>query len=338
MLEIDGSLGEGGGQMLRTALSLSLVTRTPFRMERIRARRSRPGLMRQHLTAVKAAAEVSHADVVGAEVGSKELEFRPDEAVGGDYRFAVGTAGSVTLVFQTILPALLGADQPSRLTFEGGTHNPMAPPFEFLSRVFAPLVAKMGAGVGLELLRHGFYPAGGGVFRAVVQPGILRPLSLLERGPVRARRAVAAVSSLPPHIARRELDAVKRQLRFSEEECREVELPRGPGPGNVLQIEIESEHVTELITGFGEKGVRAEEIAEQACRETLDYLDAQVPVGAHLADQLLLMMALAGGGAFRTVTPTLHTTTQVDIIRQFLAYDIVCEQESERVWRVEVQS
>jgi RNA 3'-terminal phosphate cyclase (ATP) len=337
MLVIDGSQGEGGGQVLRTSLALSLVTNTPFRVENVRARRSRPGLMRQHLTAVRAAAEVGHAHVSGDEVGSKQLEFRPREVHPGDYRFSVGTAGSVTLVFQTILPALMGADAPSLIMFEGGTHNPMAPPFEFLSRVYAPLVAKMGVGLGLELQRAGFYPAGGGRFRAVVQPGRLQPLTLEERGLIRVRRATAIVSSLPAHVARRELDAVKRILRFNEEECRSLEIPDSPGPGNALQIEIESEHVTELITAFGEKGVRAEEVADRACAETVSYIDADVPVGAHLADQLLPLLALAGGGSFRTVEPTLHTTTQVEIIRNFLACDIACERESERVWRVSCQ-
>jgi RNA 3'-terminal phosphate cyclase (ATP) len=336
MLVIDGSQGEGGGQVLRTSLALSLVTNTPFRIENIRARRSRPGLMRQHLTAVKAAAEVGRAHVSGDEVGSKVLEFRPKEAQPGDYRFSVGTAGSVTLVFQTILPALMGMDAPSMLIFEGGTHNPMAPPFEFLSRVYAPLVAKMGVGLGLELQRAGFYPAGGGRFRAAVQPGRLQALDLVHRGAIQMRRANAIFSSLPSHIARRELDAVKRALRFTEEECRELEVDSA-GPGNVLQIEIECEHVTEIISAFGEKGVRAEDVADQAVVETLQFLDADVPVGAHLADQLLLLLALAGGGSFRTVEPTLHTTTQVEIIKNFLAYDIVCERESEHAWHMEVR-
>jgi RNA 3'-terminal phosphate cyclase (ATP) len=336
MLVIDGAQGEGGGQVLRTALALSLVTNTPFRIENIRALRSRPGLMRQHLTAVKAAAEVGRAHVSGDNVGSKELEFRPRDAQPGDYRFSVGTAGSVTLVFQTILPALLSNDSPSMLILEGGTHNPMAPPFEFLSRVYAPIVARMGVGLGLELQQPGFYPAGGGRFRAVVQPGRLQPIDLLERGNILKRRATAIFSSLPFGVAQRELDAVKRTLEFSDEECRPLEVDSA-GPGNVLQIEIECEHVTEILSAFGEKGVRAEAVADQACAETVSYLDSGMPVGAHLADQLLLLLALAGGGSFRTVEPTAHTMTQVEVIRAFLTYDIVCERESERAWRMEVR-
>jgi RNA 3'-terminal phosphate cyclase (ATP) len=285
---------------------------------------------------VKAAAEVGRANVSGAEVGSKTIEFRPREVLHGDYRFSVGTAGSVTLVLQTVLPALMSADGPSMLTMEGGTHNPMAPPFEFLQRVYAPLVARMGVGVGLELQRPGFYPAGGGQFRAVVQPGKLKPLELLDRGPLRSRIATAIFSSLPSTVARRELDVVKRSLMWSEDECRALELDSA-GPGNVLQLEVESEHACEIVSSFGEKGVRAELVAERACEELANFLDADVPVGAHLADQLLLLLALAGGGSFRTVEPTLHTTTQIDVIRLFLKSDIVCERESERVWRIEVR-
>jgi RNA 3'-terminal phosphate cyclase (ATP) len=275
--------------------------------------------------------------VRGADVGSKWLEFRPEEAQGGEYRFSVGTAGSVTLVFQTIFPALLSADRASYINFEGGTHNPMAPPYEFLSRVYAPIVAKMGAGLGMELERPGFYPGGGGLFRAVVQPGQLRPIDLLSRGRLLKRRATAMVSSLPAHIARRELDAIKRRLRWTEDECKELEVD-AHGPGNVLLLEVESELVTEIVSGFGERGVRAEDVADAACAELENYLDADVPAGSHLADQLLLLLALAGEGTFRTVEPTLHTTTQADIIRQFLPVDIAIERESEHAWRVEVHS
>jgi RNA 3'-terminal phosphate cyclase (ATP) len=338
MLVIDGSQGEGGGQVLRTSLALSLVTRTPFRMENVRARRERPGLMRQHLTAVKAAGEVGRAHVAGAEVGSRALEFRPREVEPGDYRFSVGTAGSATLVFQTVLPALLGADAASSLSLEGGTHNPMAPPFEFLQRVYAPLLSRMGARVSLELERPGFYPAGGGRFHATVQPARLTQLTLLERGEIRARRATAYYSSLPFTVARRELDTVKRGLLWSEEECFPHEITTAAGSGNVLELEIESEHTSELISSFGEKGVRAEAVAEKACAEAQQYLDSDAPVGAHLADQLLLLLALAGGGSFRTVEPSLHTTTQIDVIKQFLSCDIVSERETERAWRIDVRA
>ena len=164
MITIDGSAGEGGGQILRSSLALSLVTGQPFRMERIRAKRQKPGLLRQHLTAVEAAKAVGCAEVSGETLGSQTLDFRPGPVTPGNYRFAVGTAGSATLVLQTVLPALLTASDPSTLTLEGGTHNPLAPSFDFLDRCFMPLIHRMGPSVELELKRPGFFPAGGGRF------------------------------------------------------------------------------------------------------------------------------------------------------------------------------
>jgi RNA 3'-terminal phosphate cyclase (ATP) len=314
MRDIDGSAGEGGGQILRTALALSLCTGEPVRVANIRARRARPGHMRQHLTAVRAAAEVGRAEVSGAEVGAREVVFRPGAAVPGAYRFNVGTAGSTTLVLQTVLPALLSASGPSDILLEGGTHNPLAPPFEFLERAFLPLVARMGPRVTAALEAPGFYPAGGGRIRVHVEPAPPGRLDLLERGAVRSCEAVAIVANLPGVIGRRELDAAAAVLGWPRERFRIQELRGSPGPGNVVHVVIESEHVTEVFTGFGEKGVRAEEVGTTVATEARAYLDAGVPVGEHLADQLLLPMALGAGGAFRTLTPSSHTLTQIDVI------------------------
>lgn len=185
MIKMDGSQGEGGGQILRSALSLSLCTGQAFRIENIRARRKKPGLLHQHLTAVLAARAVGGAEVVGAELGSQTLEFRPGKVRPGRHRFAVGTAGSATLVFQTILPPLMTADGPSFIELEGGTHNPLAPPFDFLTGSFLPLIERMGAAVQGRLERPGFYPAGGGRFEASIEPaGSLGRLELMERGPI----------------------------------------------------------------------------------------------------------------------------------------------------------
>lgn len=203
-LIIDGSQGEGGGQVLRTSLALSMVTGRPFRIEGIRAGRANPGLLRQHLTGVRAAAEISGAKVQGAELGSKQLTFEPGEVRAGDYQFSIGTAGSTTLVLQTILPALLAAKGRSTMVLEGGTHNPAAPPFDFLQRVFLPLVNRMGPRVSVELERHGFFPAGGGCFRVVVDPvEKLQPLELLTRGEIRRRTCRVLLSNLPRTIAKR---------------------------------------------------------------------------------------------------------------------------------------
>src|SRR5689334_21475989 len=168
MMRIDGSFGEGGGQILRTALGLSLATGRPFRIENIRAKRAKPGLLRQHLTAVEAAKQVGSAEVEGAALGSMTLSFAPGVVKGGNYHFTIGTAGSCTLVLQTILPALITAAEPSEVVIEGGTHNTMAPPYYFMEKTFVPVLNRMGADVALRLYRFGFYPAGGGKMAAVI--------------------------------------------------------------------------------------------------------------------------------------------------------------------------
>ncbi|HEX5138172.1 MAG TPA: RNA 3'-terminal phosphate cyclase [Planctomycetota bacterium] len=310
-LRIDGAEGEGGGQIVRTALGLSLVTGREVRLRNIRARRARPGLLRQHLTAVEAAARIGDARVEGARLGSTELAFAPGRVRAGDSAFDVGTAGSVTLVLQTVLPALLVADAPSRVTLFGGTHNPLAPPFDFLARVFVPAIARMGARVRLDLVRHGFFPAGGGEVRAEVVPSPLAPLLLLQRGEILRRRAEAVVANLPLSIAEREL----RAIGWDESVARPVE---SAGPGNVVMLHVESEHASELVTGFGARGVPAERVAQGALAGMERYLAADVPVGEHLADQLLVPMALAGGGAFRTMPLSSHARTNAALIERFL--------------------
>lgn len=337
MLTLDGSQGEGGGQILRTSLALSLVTRRAFRMTNVRARRSKPGLLRQHLTAVQAAAAISAADVDGAVIGSKELTFRPGPVRAGDYAFSVGTAGSATLVFQTVLPALMLGREPSSVRLEGGTHNPMSPPFDFLERAFLPLLARMGPRVQATLKRPGFYPAGGGRMRVTIQPAPeLTRLDLVERGAVRTCEARALVASLPREIAERELAIVSDRLGWSRDQLHAETVTDSLGPGNVVLVAIESEHVTELFTGFGQRGVRAETVAEGVAREAATYLAAGVPVGEHLADQLLLPMALAGGGALRSLEPSSHARTQADVIHVFLDVETRLERVSESVWHFDV--
>jgi len=317
-LEIDGATGEGGGQIVRTALSLSLVTGTPIRLVNIRARRARPGLLRQHLTAVEAAARVGRAEVEGARLHATALTFAPQAPAGGAYVFDIGTAGSTTLVLQTLLPALLRADGPSSVVLRGGTHNPLAPPFEFVAHAFLPLLRRMGAAVEVRLVRPGFFPAGGGELAAEVTPGPLRPLDLPERGRVVARRATALVANLPRHIAERELQVVAKRLGWKKAELAVAEAEGVAGAGNVLTLLAEAEHGAEVVTGFGAKGTPAEKVAEKACRAMRRWLDARVPVGEHLADQLLVPLALAGGGRFRTLPPTAHATTNAALIERFL--------------------
>lgn len=338
MITVDGSEGEGGGQILRTSLALSLITRAPVRITNIRKRRAKPGLLRQHLTAVRAAAEIGAAQVEGAELLSTEVTFRPGAVVPGTHVFAIGSAGSTTLVLQTVLPALLAADAPSRLVLEGGTHNPMAPPFEHLAGAFLPLVERMGPRVTATLERYGFYPAGGGRLVVDVTPAAaLAPFDLLSRGEVRRVTGIAMVANLPASIAVREAASARAVLRGDERSFHPEVLRDVAGPGNAMTITVESEHVTEVFTAFGEKRVRAEVVGETAAKEAKVYLEAGVPVGEHLADQLLLPMALAGQGAFRTVAPSGHTTTQAELLRRVLGVKIEIARESEAAYRIEVR-
>jgi RNA 3'-terminal phosphate cyclase (ATP) len=319
MIRIDGSFGEGGGQILRTSLSLSLVTGKAFQIDNIRAGRERPGLLRQHLTAVLAAAEVGGAEVDGSTLGSAALTFSPGKVRPGDYRFAVGTAGSATLVFQTILPALLTANAPSRIGLEGGTHNAAAPPFDFLDRTFLPLIGRMGPKVRLEFERYGFYPAGGGRFRAEIEPAqSLTPLHIGERGEIVSRRIFTVVANLPGHIALREIETVANMLNWNKD-CGKIDQTRNsPGPGNVVMVEIESAEVTEIFTAFGELGVSAEKVASTAAKQARDYLVSRAAAGEHLTDQLLLPMALAGTGWFAAQKINLHARTNMSVIAEFL--------------------
>jgi len=242
MLDVDGSQGEGGGQIVRSAVALSMVTGTPIRVRRIRAGRRRPGLRRQHLTAVRAAAEICGGGLSGDRVGSAELELVPGPVAAGDYRFAVGTAGSTTLVLQTVLPALVTAPGPSTLVLEGGTHNPMAPPFPYLASTFLPLLERMGPAVAATLERPGFYPAGGGRIRIEIEPcERLRGLELLAPGKRRARRATAILAHLPRHIGERELRVVQKKTGWPASDLRIEEVEDCDGPGNLLVLEVESE-------------------------------------------------------------------------------------------------
>jgi RNA 3'-terminal phosphate cyclase (ATP) len=337
ILEIDGARGEGGGQILRSALALSLVTGTPFRIVNVRAGRRRPGLMRQHLTAVQAAAEVGEARVAGADVGSRDLTFEPKVTRAGDYRFSVGTAGSATLVLQTVFPALALARGRSTVTVEGGTHNPMAPPFDFLARAFLPLVERMGPRAAAVLERPGFYPAGGGRLRVTIEPApTFGRLELVERGELRAGRATAVVALLPRTIAERELKQICDRLGWDPSAQRIEHVVDAVGPGNVVRVELECAQVTEIFTGFGERGVSAEQVGRGVADEVMEYLAASVPVGRHLADQLLLPMALGQGGVFRTTRPSGHTRTHVELLRTFLGSDLQVREAGARAWEIDV--
>ncbi|HKO44201.1 MAG TPA: RNA 3'-terminal phosphate cyclase [Pyrinomonadaceae bacterium] len=338
MLTLDGSFGEGGGQIIRTSLALSLVTGKPFHVERVRARREKSGLRQQHLTAVNAAASVGNATVEGAAVGSKEFIFTPGVITPGEYVFNIGTAGSSTLVLQTVLPPLMIAGGPSIVRIEGGTHNVHAPPYDFVERTFLPLIRQIGPRVDIELERYGFYPPGGGRFTVLIEPAVeFHRLDLLERGPIQARRARALVVNLPASMAERELLVIKEKMGLNDDELHAEVSDNAISRGTAAMVEIETADVTELFSRIGERGVRAEVIAEKAADEAIAYLEAPAPVGEHLADQLLIPLALAKGGSFTTGILSLHTQTNIEVIQKFLNVDIRTKESKNGVWTVDVR-
>jgi RNA 3'-terminal phosphate cyclase (ATP) len=337
MIVIDGSEGEGGGQVLRTSLALSLITAKPFRIENIRAKRKKPGLLRQHLTAVQAAAAVGGAETDGAALGASTLTFVPRGVRGGDYSFSIGTAGSTMLVLQTVLLPLVLADAPSSLVLEGGTHNPFAPPFDFIERAFLPLLRRMGAGVEMELLRPGFHPAGGGCIRVRITPSPkLTRLELEERGALTVRCARAVVANLPWSIAEREAKTAVAELEWPEECVQAHTLTGSAGPGNLISVIVGFEHVTDVFTAFGERGVRAEAVAHKAAKQARRYINSGAAVGEHLADQLLLPLAAGEGGSFTTTPLSGHSVTNIETIRRFVSREIATAEVRNGLVRVTV--
>ncbi|MBT9514078.1 MAG: RNA 3'-terminal phosphate cyclase [Acidovorax sp.] len=344
-LTLDGSTGEGGGQILRTGLALSMVTGRPLHITRIRAGRPKPGLMRQHLACVQAAVAVCGGQAEGAELGSQTLWFTPSAVRAGDYHFQIATAGSCLLVLQTVLPALMLADGESQVQLSGGTHNPMAPPFDFLERAFAPLVRRLGVGLDLQLQRRGFYPAGGGELVARITPATqaLAPMDLLERGPLHNAWGEALVPGLARNIATRELEALGQRLGWTFEagQLRQPPTRQNEGPGNALIATLEHAHITEVFCQLGERSVSAEQVAKRLVDELRAYQRSTGALGPHLADQWMLPLALAvwrsGRAARYTCTEvTQHTATNAQTIALGLPVQVQITAV-ERAMQVEIQ-
>ncbi len=328
-------MGEGGGQVLRSSLTLSLCLSKPFRIDNIRKGRKPPGLLHQHRAAVTAAAQMGEAEVSGNELGSLELEFIPQSIRPGKYKFNIGTAGSTILVLQTVLPALLTAPALSRLVLDGGTHNPSAPSFEFLKLAFLPLINQMGPRVTARLVRPGFYPTGGGRIEVTVEPSEeLRPLTLDKRGSIREIWAEALVAKLPKHIGQRELSVVAGELKLKPEQLSLRQLSSARGAGNVIYVVVRSQRITEVFVGVGKKGLRAETVAQRVLSRVQDYLRSDAAVAKRLADQLLLPLTAAGGVRFTTLEPTCHTRTNLRVIEAFMQTSISCCRLSESSWQI----
>jgi RNA 3'-terminal phosphate cyclase (ATP) len=335
MITIEGSEGEGGGQVLRYAAALSLLTGEPFTITDIRGGRAKPGLMRQHVTALEAAALIGGAECSGLGVGSTELTFRPGRVVPGEYHFAIGTAGSTALVVQTVLVPLMLADEPSRLVIEGGTHAASAPPFEFLAHTLLPVLERMGPRLSVKLDRHGFYPRGGGQIVVDIAPAPLAPIACTARGAFKAGKVEALIAGIPFDIAERELKSARKVLRdWPEEAFAPVQLPAALGPGNALLITAECEHVTEVMSAFGQIGVPAERLATTAAKRMAGYLASGAFAGPYLQDQLLLPFAMAGDGVFTTVKLSEHTRTAAALIARFTGRSFTFDEGADGLWTV----
>jgi RNA 3'-terminal phosphate cyclase (ATP) len=333
MLRVDGGMGEAGGQVLRTSLAVSLLTGEPLRIFDIRKGRPKPGLAAQHLAAVRAAALVSRAEVVGDHLRSTEVELRPRAVTAADYRIDVGTAGSATLVVQTIAAALLATGRASSIVVQGGTHNPMAPPLEFLREVWAPT---QGAPCVVTSSAVGLYPRGGGALRVELGPRAAPPaaIELTARGPLLAHELRVILAGVPRHVGDREQRTYEEALRGLAPVIpivARVDEVGQTGPGNVLVATLRFERVAHVVVAFGERGVSAEVVASRLAADVRALFDSDVPVDEHLADQLLLPMVFGAGGELVTVPSSRHTTTQIALLRSLVGAEIDVRSEGRRV-------
>ena len=322
-IEIDGSFGEGGGQILRTSLALSMITGEAIRMTKIRAGREKDGLLRQHLCCLRAAAEISNAEVTGDELRSTEFTFEPKKITAGKYKYSIGSAGSTSLVLQTLLPALLYADGESEITIEGGTHNMAAPSFDSLDKCFFPQLRKMGVDIEAKLEKYGFYPAGGG--RIVVKVKPIEKWRAIEINKALSDVEISAeilISKLDNHIAEREAKVLRSKLSLGDDALK-ITTVESQGPGNVLQIIARSDELIEVFTDYGRQGKLAEALAKGLCKKVQTYLQSEAPIDDYLADQLLLPMALAGAGSFTCTRMSRHSKTNIETIKLFLNVDFI---------------
>lgn len=327
MLEIDGSFGEGGGQILRSSLALSLMTGTPFHLRKVRAnRKPKAGLRPQHLASVRAAARIGNAQVTGASVGSSDLTFKPGLVAAGKYHFPIGTAGATALVLHTVYLPLALCDGPSEIVLEGGTHNEKAPCYHFLQTTWRAYLARMGLTVSVAMKRPGFYPRGGGQIIAHIQPWTLRkPLTLT--GPVSLDKAsvLSATAGLPSHVNNRQARRATVRLRDAGVEPEATSEEWEGGPGSVLTITWTGP-VPALFFGLGARGKPAETVADEAADEAPTHRDRRMPVDPHSADQLLLPLAVADGPSeYHVSEVTRHLTTNAAVIKLFLDRDITIE-------------
>ena len=340
LIEINGSFGEGGGQILRTALSLSAILKKPFTIHHIRSKRKNPGLQAQHLEAVEALAQITEAHTEGVKFGSQQITFNPNKILSGDYQFEVKTAGSVTLILQAIFLPLCLAQGTSTVTLVGGTHVPWSPPFHYFSQVLLPHLDSMGVSVDATIDKWGFYPRGGGTVKLEIKPvHELKPVNLIERGSLKKVRGLSAVSALPKHVAERQreqaLKRIQRELSIDAEITILYDAP-SIGQGSFLFLVTEYGKVLAGFSSLGQKGKPAEKVADEAVDALKDYISTEGCLDPHLADQLIPFMALAKGNcSFTTTQMTDHLLTNLWVISHFLKGKVRESGEIRRPGRVE---
>jgi len=343
MLDIDGSHGEGGGQLLRTAVALAAVTGQPARIVNIRARRKKPGLAAQHLTAVRAVGELCSARIEGLALGARELHVVPGAPRGGDFRFDVGTAGSVTLVLQALIPVMLASGRACRVVVVGGTDVRAAPPLDYFRAVLLRLLERMGARLRLAVRRRGYFPRGGGEVELALDPGArLRPFTAAAPGRLLGVRGTAHVANLPSHIAERmraaALGALGTVAAGPQLEAAALGEDQAQGAGGAIVAWADTEA---SVLGAGEvaqRGVRAETLGERVGASLRDDLEAGASLDVHAADQLLVYLALAGGkSVFTTRTLSSHARTAMWLIEQFLPARFDAAAQGARLTRVDVR-
>lgn len=340
LIEIDGSYGEGGGQILRTALAFSAILKKALRVHHIRAKRKNPGIQTQHLTGVESLAKITDAHIEGARIGSGTITFIPQNINPGDYQFEIKTAGSVTLLLQTLFLPLCLCRGNSRLTLKGGTHVPWSPPFHYFSEVLLPVLESIGVSAEVAINNWGYYPRGGGEIKLKIRPnGKWNPISLIDRGSLKKIRGLSAISNLPRHVAERQKEqALKRiheELKVDAEISTLYDAPSS-GAGSFLFLLIEYEKILAGFSSLGSKGKPAERVADEAVNSMRDHIQSDGCIDPHLADQLVPFLIFAkGNSVISTSRITEHLLTNLWIIKQFFDVGISISGKKGKEGKVE---